>query len=109
MHLAIPHIYSEHYHQSISSPYTEKVKSVGRVVGCQKDWVRVDELHGFSRHMLVPEGYCWVDGVGPVSMGLLRGKAMCYIWPLKSIKASMYKVPNDVDVEKTSDKNDGAQ
>merc|ERR1711924_315470 len=46
-----------------SSPYTAKRKSIGRVLGCQKDWVRIDELHGFSRHMPVPEGYCWIEGI----------------------------------------------
>ena len=80
-----------------SSPYTAKRKSIGRVLGCQKDWVRIDELHGFSRHMPVPEGYCWIEGIGPVSMGLVKGKPLCYLWPPKCIGTNVYKFKDEPD------------
>ena len=83
------------YHTS--SPYTEKRKSIGRVIGCQKDWVRIDESRGFSRHIPVPEGYCWIEDVGPVSMGLVRGKPLFYLWPPKIIDSGMYKVTDGTD------------
>ena len=66
-------------------------------MGCQKDWVRIDESNGFSRHIPVPEGYCWIEDVGPVSMGLVRGKPLCYMWPPKIINAGICEITGDID------------
>lgn len=62
-----------------------------RVVGLPGDSIR----HGFTTH-IVPIGHVWLEGdnssnstdsriYGPVPQGLLRGRAICKIWPLSDI------------------------
>ena len=64
-----------------------------RVVGMPGDFVCVDPEDGGGGMMVrVPEGHCWLAGdnvahsrdsrvYGPVSLGLIRAKAVARIWP----------------------------
>jgi inner membrane protease subunit 2 len=64
---------------------------VKRLVGLPGDFISFDDL--FARgFVLVPKGYCWVEGdneatsqdsrqFGPIPLGLLDGRVEGIIWP----------------------------
>ena len=83
-----------------SSPYDEHHKSIGRIIGNQREYVRVaDRMRGYSRHVLVPSGCYWIQDVGPVHMALVRGKPICLIWPPWS------KIYEDPDISNAKELN----
>ncbi|TPX58759.1 hypothetical protein SpCBS45565_g07921 [Spizellomyces sp. 'palustris'] len=63
-----------------------------RVLGLPGDYVCVDPTLLERRYITVPPGHIWLQGdnytnstdsrkYGPVSLGLLRGRVLCKIWP----------------------------
>lgn len=72
-------------------PYNPKQHICKRVVGLPGDRIR----HAYTTH-IVPIGHVWLEGdnssnstdsriYGPVPQGLLRGRAVCKVWPLSDI------------------------
>jgi len=75
---------------ALSSPTNQHVSFIKRVVGVEGDFLTTPRY----RHdaVRVPRGHCWVEGdnyrssldsnkFGPVSLGLVKGKATHVIWP----------------------------
>ncbi|KAJ8984417.1 hypothetical protein NQ317_012480 [Molorchus minor] len=72
-------------------PTNPKQQICKRVVGLPGDKIRV----GFADSHVVPIGHVWLQGdnisnstdsrmYGPVPQGLIRSRALCRVWPLKS-------------------------
>uniref|UniRef100_A0A3B3ZBI0 Mitochondrial inner membrane protease subunit 2 n=1 Tax=Periophthalmus magnuspinnatus TaxID=409849 RepID=A0A3B3ZBI0_9GOBI len=81
--------------QKSSIIYTHKVaekriKIIKRVIGLEGDFIRT--MGYKNRYVKVPDGHFWIEGdhhghsldsnsFGPVSVGLLHGRASHIIWP----------------------------
>ncbi|OBT69399.1 signal peptidase I [Pseudogymnoascus sp. 23342-1-I1] len=75
------------------SVYEPGEKVIKRVVGLEGDYVLMDTPgSGSDRMIQVPKGHCWVTGdnldasldsriLGPVPMGLIKGKVIVKVWP----------------------------
>ncbi|KAJ3023967.1 hypothetical protein HKX48_008581 [Thoreauomyces humboldtii] len=74
------------------SPSNPQRSICKRVLGLPGDTVCVDPTLPKRRYVTIPKGHMWIQGdnysnstdsrkYGPVSMGLLRGKVLCKIWP----------------------------
>ncbi|XP_034534499.1 mitochondrial inner membrane protease subunit 2 [Notolabrus celidotus] len=72
------------------SPRNPKQKIIKRVIGLEGDFIRT--LSFKQRYVRVPDGHFWIEGdhhghsmdsnsFGPVSVGLLHGRASHIIWP----------------------------
>ncbi|PWA19912.1 hypothetical protein CCH79_00016602, partial [Gambusia affinis] len=72
------------------SPRNPKQKIIKRVIGLEGDFIRT--LSYKNRYVRVPDGHLWIEGdhrghsldsncFGPVSLGLLHGRASHIIWP----------------------------
>ncbi|KAJ9581991.1 hypothetical protein L9F63_003681 [Diploptera punctata] len=79
------------------SPSNPRMNVCKRVTGMPGDKV----ILGFSTHV-VPRGHVWLEGdnrsnstdsriYGPVPQGLIRGRAVCRVWPPKEMKMLTYK------------------
>ncbi|PNF15314.1 Mitochondrial inner membrane protease subunit 1 [Cryptotermes secundus] len=79
------------------SPSNPRIHICKRVAGMPGDKVLV----GFSSQV-VPRGHVWLEGdnrnnsadsriYGPVPQGLIRGRALCRVWPPKEIKMLTHK------------------
>ncbi|XP_061578209.1 mitochondrial inner membrane protease subunit 2 [Cololabis saira] len=75
---------------SIVSPRNPKQKIIKRVIGLEGDFIRT--MGYKNRYVRIPDGHFWIEGdhhgrsldsnsFGPVSMGLLHGRASHIIWP----------------------------
>ncbi|XP_005936453.1 mitochondrial inner membrane protease subunit 2 [Simochromis diagramma] len=75
---------------SVVSPRNPKQKIIKRVIGLEGDFIRT--LAYKNRYVRVPDGHFWIEGdhhghsldsnsFGPVSVGLLHGRASHIIWP----------------------------
>ncbi|XP_056137977.1 mitochondrial inner membrane protease subunit 2 [Lampris incognitus] len=75
---------------SIVSPRNPKQKIIKRVIALEGDFIRT--LGYKNRYLRVPNGHFWIEGdhhghsldsnsFGPVSIGLLHGRASHIIWP----------------------------
>ncbi|KAJ8922697.1 hypothetical protein NQ315_007730 [Exocentrus adspersus] len=73
-------------------PTNPKQQICKRVIGLPGDKIKV----GFASSQIVPIGHVWLQGdnagnstdsrnYGPVPQGLIRSRAICKVWPLKSI------------------------
>ncbi|XP_015252780.1 mitochondrial inner membrane protease subunit 2 [Cyprinodon tularosa] len=75
---------------SVVSPKNPKQKIIKRVIGLEGDFIRT--LGYKNQYVRVPDGHFWIEGdhrghsldsnsFGPVSVGLLHGRASHIIWP----------------------------
>lgn len=75
---------------TLISPMDPDVTIVKRIVGLESDIIRTKGYK--NEYVKVPQGHCWVEGdntehsadsnsFGPVSIGLITGKADYIIWP----------------------------
>ncbi|XP_035986750.1 mitochondrial inner membrane protease subunit 2 isoform X2 [Fundulus heteroclitus] len=75
---------------SVVSPRNPKQKIIKRVIGLEGDFIRT--LGYKNQYVRVPDGHFWIEGdhhghsldsnsFGPVSVGLLHGRASHIIWP----------------------------
>ncbi|XP_056272707.1 mitochondrial inner membrane protease subunit 2 isoform X1 [Pseudoliparis swirei] len=75
---------------SVMSPKNPQQKIIKRVIGLEGDFIRT--LSYKNRFVRVPDGHFWLEGdhhghsldsnsFGPVSVGLLHGRASHIIWP----------------------------
>ncbi|XP_066999564.1 mitochondrial inner membrane protease subunit 1 isoform X2 [Anabrus simplex] len=74
------------------SPSNPRQHICKRVTGLPGDKMK----NGFSYHV-VPRGHVWLEGdnrsnsadsrsYGPVPQGLIRGRALCKVWPLSDVR-----------------------
>uniref|UniRef100_A0A672Y540 Mitochondrial inner membrane protease subunit 2 n=1 Tax=Sphaeramia orbicularis TaxID=375764 RepID=A0A672Y540_9TELE len=74
----------------ILSPRNPQQKIIKRVIGLEGDFIRT--MGYKNRYVRVPDGHFWIEGdhhghsldsnsFGPVSIGLLHGRASHIIWP----------------------------
>lgn len=65
-----------------------------RIIGLPGDKIKL----GFASCKIVPVGHVWLEGdnlnnssdsrdYGPVPQGLIRSRALCKIWPQKTLKS----------------------
>lgn len=75
---------------SVLSPKNPQQKIIKRVIGLEGDFIRT--MGYKNRYVRVPDGHLWIEGdhhghsmdsnsFGPVSVGLLHGRASHIIWP----------------------------
>ncbi|KAF7661113.1 hypothetical protein LDENG_00267980 [Lucifuga dentata] len=75
---------------SLRSPRNPQQKIIKRVIGLEGDLIRT--LSHKNRYIRIPDGHFWIEGdhhghsldsnsFGPVSVGLLHGRASYIIWP----------------------------
>uniref|UniRef100_A0A3B4XCZ7 Mitochondrial inner membrane protease subunit 2 n=1 Tax=Seriola lalandi dorsalis TaxID=1841481 RepID=A0A3B4XCZ7_SERLL len=93
------------------SPRNPQQKIIKRVIGLEGDFIRT--LGYKNRFVRVPDGHFWIEGdhhghsldsnsFGPVSMGLLHGRASHIIWPpnrWQQIKPSLPPNRGPLDTE----------
>ncbi|XP_029697496.1 mitochondrial inner membrane protease subunit 2 isoform X4 [Takifugu rubripes] len=93
------------------SPKNPQQKIIKRVIGLEGDFIRT--LSYKNRYVRIPDGHFWIEGdhhghsldsnsFGPVSVGLLHGRASHIIWPPKRwqrIKASLPPNRGPVDIK----------
>jgi inner membrane protease subunit 1 len=77
----------------LRSPSNPQMFICKRIIGVPGDKIKINSL----QHNIVPRGHIWLEGdnksnstdsrsYGPVPQGLVRGRALCRIWPLNSIQ-----------------------
>ncbi|XP_030588125.1 mitochondrial inner membrane protease subunit 2 [Archocentrus centrarchus] len=100
---------------SIVSPRNPKQKIIKRVIGLEGDFIRT--LGYKNRYIRVPDGHFWIEGdhhghsldsnsFGPVSVGLVHGRASHIIWPpnrWQRIKPSLPPNRGPLDTEEEED------
>ncbi|XP_026880360.2 mitochondrial inner membrane protease subunit 2 isoform X1 [Electrophorus electricus] len=75
---------------SVVSPKNPKQKIIKRVIALEGDFIKT--LGYKNRYVRVPDGHLWIEGdhyghsfdsntFGPVSLGLIHGRASHIIWP----------------------------
>ncbi|KAF7707592.1 mitochondrial inner membrane protease subunit 2 [Silurus meridionalis] len=75
---------------SVVSPKNPKQKIIKRVIALEGDFIKT--LGYKNRYVRVPDGHLWIEGdhhghsldsntFGPVSLGLLHGRASHILWP----------------------------
>uniref|UniRef100_A0A8C4FEH9 Mitochondrial inner membrane protease subunit 2 n=1 Tax=Dicentrarchus labrax TaxID=13489 RepID=A0A8C4FEH9_DICLA len=96
---------------SVLSPKNPQQKIIKRVIGLEGDFIRT--LGYKNRYVRVPDGHFWIEGdhhghsldsnsFGPVSVGLLHGRASHIIWPpnrWQQIKPSLPPNRGPLDTE----------
>ncbi|XP_023204741.1 mitochondrial inner membrane protease subunit 2 isoform X1 [Xiphophorus maculatus] len=100
---------------SVVSPRNPKQKIIKRVIGLEGDFIRT--LSYKNRYVRVPDGHLWIEGdhrghsldsncFGPVSLGLLHGRASHIIWPpnrWQRIKPSLPPNREPLDAEEDAE------
>uniref|UniRef100_A0A3Q3JR90 Mitochondrial inner membrane protease subunit 2 n=1 Tax=Monopterus albus TaxID=43700 RepID=A0A3Q3JR90_MONAL len=95
----------------LRSPRNPQQKIIKRVIGLEGDFIRT--LSYKNRYVRVPDGHFWIEGdhhghsldsnsFGPVSVGLLHGRASHIIWPpnrWQRIRASLPANRGPLDTE----------
>ncbi|KAL1819449.1 hypothetical protein ACET3Z_014318 [Daucus carota] len=83
------------------SPNDYKEKCVKRITALPGDWVSSP----FSNDVVkIPDGHCWVEGdnsassldsrsIGPVPLGLIKGRATHIIWPPQRVGKVEQRIP----------------
>lgn len=77
----------------LRSPTDPNMFICKRIIGIPGDKIKVN----YIQNNIVPRGHIWVEGdnkgnstdsrsYGPVPQGLVRGRALCRVWPPNSIK-----------------------
>lgn len=75
---------------ALTSPNNQNVSFIKRVIGVEGDFLNTPRYR--HNYVIVPRGHCWVEGdnyrssldsnkFGPVSLGLIKGKATHIVWP----------------------------
>ncbi|KAM8891929.1 mitochondrial inner membrane protease subunit 2 isoform 3-T7 [Spinachia spinachia] len=96
---------------SVMSPKNPQQKIIKRVIGLEGDFIRT--LSYKNRYVRVPDGHFWIEGdhhghsldsnsFGPVSVGLLHGRASHIVWPpnrWQRIEASLPADRGPLDTE----------
>lgn len=73
-------------------PSNPKQQICKRVIGLPGETVKV----GFASYKSVPRGHVWLQGdnnsnsldsrsYGPIPQGLIKSRAICKVWPIKSV------------------------
>ncbi|TWW75450.1 Mitochondrial inner membrane protease subunit 2 [Takifugu flavidus] len=107
----IPLKKATHLCSTFRSPKNPQQKIIKRVIGLEGDFIRT--LSYKNRYVRIPDGHFWIEGdhhghsldsnsFGPVSVGLLHGRASHIIWPPKRwqrIKASLPPNRGPVDIK----------
>ncbi|KAL6480566.1 hypothetical protein MHYP_G00115990 [Metynnis hypsauchen] len=86
------------------SPKNPKQKIIKRVIALEGDFIKT--LGYKNRYVRVPDGHLWIEGdhhghsfdsntFGPVSLGLLHGRASHIIWPPNRWQKIKPSVPPD--------------
>ncbi|XP_036424178.1 mitochondrial inner membrane protease subunit 2 [Colossoma macropomum] len=89
---------------SVVSPKNPKQKIIKRVIALEGDFIKT--LGYKNRYVRVPDGHLWIEGdhhghsfdsntFGPVSLGLLHGRASHIIWPPNRWQKIKPSVPPD--------------
>uniref|UniRef100_A0A3B1K4I8 Mitochondrial inner membrane protease subunit n=1 Tax=Astyanax mexicanus TaxID=7994 RepID=A0A3B1K4I8_ASTMX len=89
---------------SVVSPKNPKQKIIKRVIALEGDFIKT--LGYKNRYLRVPDGHLWIEGdhhghsfdsntFGPVSLGLIHGKASHIIWPPNRWQKIKPSVPPD--------------
>ncbi|XP_056596512.1 mitochondrial inner membrane protease subunit 2 isoform X1 [Triplophysa dalaica] len=89
---------------SILSPKNPQQKIIKRVIGVEGDFIRT--MGYKNRYIRVPDGHLWIEGdhhghsfdsntFGPVSLGLVHGRASHIIWPPSRWQRIAPSVPVD--------------
>ncbi|XP_060784188.1 mitochondrial inner membrane protease subunit 2 [Neoarius graeffei] len=89
---------------SVVSPKNPKQKIIKRVIALEGDFIKT--LGYKNRYIRVPDGHLWIEGdhhghsfdsntFGPVSLGLLHGRASHIIWPPNRWQRIRSCVPSD--------------
>lgn len=89
---------------ALTAPNDSRVNFIKRIVGLEGDVLTTPRYkHSYA---LVPRGHCWVEGdnskssldsnkFGPISLGLIKGKATHIIWPPKRWCRLKQSVPEE--------------
>ncbi|KAL1824699.1 hypothetical protein DCAR_0312787 [Daucus carota subsp. sativus] len=83
------------------SPSNHKEKCVKRITALPGDWVSSPYSYDAVK---IPDGHCWVEGdnsassldsksIGPVPLGLIKGRATHIIWPPQRIGKVEQTIP----------------
>lgn len=89
---------------SVLSPKNPQQKIIKRVIGIEGDFIKT--LGYKNRFVRVPDGHLWIEGdhhghsfdsntFGPVSLGLIHGRASHIIWPPSRWQRIEPSVPSD--------------
>ena len=94
---------------ALTSPSDRNVSFIKRVVGIEGDFLNTPRYRLNS--VMVPRGHCWVEGdnyrssldsnkFGPISMGLIKGKAMYVVWPPSRWSRLNPTIPDNLPTER---------
>lgn len=94
---------------ALTSPSDRNISFIKRVVGIEGDFLNTPRYRLNS--VMVPRGHCWVEGdnyrssldsnkFGPVSMGLIKGKATHVVWPPSRWSKLNPTIPDNLPTER---------
>lgn len=94
---------------ALTSPSDRNISFIKRVVGIEGDFLNTPRYRLNS--VMVPRGHCWVEGdnyrssldsnkFGPISMGLIKGKAMYVVWPPSRWSRLEPTIPDNLPTER---------
>ena len=94
---------------ALTSPSDRNISFIKRVVGVEGDFLNTPRYRLNS--VMVPRGHCWVEGdnyrssldsnkFGPISMGLIKGKATYVVWPPSRWSRLNPIVPDNLPTER---------
>ena len=89
---------------ALTSPSNQNVSFIKRVIGLEGDVVETPRYR--HSYVYIPRGHCWVEGdnsrssldsnsFGPVSLGLVKGRATHIVWPPKRWQSLEHILPED--------------
>ena len=89
---------------ALTSPNNQNVSFIKRVIGLEGDVVETPRYR--HSYVYIPRGHCWVEGdnsrssldsnsFGPVSLGLVKGRATHIVWPPKRWQSLEHILPED--------------
>lgn len=94
---------------ALTSPNNRNISFIKRVIGVEGDFLNTPRYRLNS--VMVPRGHCWVEGdnyrssldsnkFGPISMGLIKGKATYIIWPPSRWSKLDAIIPDEIPTER---------
>lgn len=89
---------------ALTAPNDHQVNFIKRIIGLEGDVLNTPRYK--HNYVVIPSGHCWVEGdnskssldsnkFGPVSLGLIKGKATHIVWPPKRWCKLKQTVPED--------------
>lgn len=87
---------------ALTSPTDHTISFIKRIIGLEGDFIRTPRYK--NDYVYVPRGHCWVEGdnvcssldsnsFGPVSLGLVKGRATHIVWPPKRWSKLEHNIP----------------